>query len=258
MLLFRSAILRAPDDGSASGGNGESQAKPLTEEDIGRIANQAITAQLKRLNIDGKITEAISSLDLDGKFKALTESLKPATLAGEGGEKQAPSSGIPPEVAKQLQQLSEKLEASEAARKAEREALEEVKTKHQFDAGRQRLYESLKEHADPNLHDVWVDHLIHHQRLKIEENEPLLEVEYSPIKGLPKQKEFLPLAEAIPHLVGSQDSKRFMPPPEAASGAAGKAPRGRRGQPAIDSKNPNDRVRARLASLGLDADTQFG
>lgn len=253
MLLFRSSILRAPEDGP-SGGGGEPP-KPLTEEDIGRIANQAITAQIKRLNIDGKITEAINGLDLDSKFNQLVETLKPpAEDGGDSGD----GEGLPPEVAKQLKALAEKVEATEAKYQKEQQERLELEERHQFETGRQSLYESLKEHADSNLHDVWVDHLIHHNRLKVEDGQALLEVDYNPAKGLPKQKDFLPLEEAIPHLVGSQDAKRFMPAPDAGTGAGAKAPRGRRGPAPLDSNNPNDRVRARLAELGLDADAQFG
>lgn len=258
MLLFRSAILRAPEDDPSGGGGSGDTSKSLTEEDVARIANQAFTAQIKRLNVGGQISDAIKGLDLDAKFQALAESLKPPPKPEGDGDDGGNKGAVPPEVAKQMQALAEKLEAAEAARQAEREAREAAEQKHQFDAGRQRLYESLKEHADGNLHDVWVDHLIHHGRLKVEDGEPLLEVEYSPVKGMPKEKDFLPISEAIPHLITSQDSKRFMAPPDRPEGGSGsKAPRTRRGAGSFDSKNPNDRVRARLAELGLDADAEF-
>lgn len=258
MKLFRSSVLFAPNDEPSGGGGGGETPKQLTEEDVGRIANQAITAQFKRLNIEGKIGEAIKGLDLDTKFKELVDTLKPQGEAPKGPGGTDAKSELPPEVAKHLQQLTDQLESEKAARLAEKTAREESERKHQFDTGRQRLYESLKTHADSNLHDVWVDHLIHHNRLKVEDGHTLLEVEHSPVKGMPKQKEFLPLEDALPHLIGSQDSKRFMAVPDPSGGAGSRAPRGKFAGGDLNSKTPADRVRARLQQHGIDADAEFG
>lgn len=264
-VRHRSAILRAPEGDGGSGGGGTGDAgkgdppKPITEEDIGRIANAAITNQLKRLNLEGKITDAIGGLKLDEKFTTFTEQIK-TTLApakpddGKGGGKPQPDA----EVTRQLAKLAEDLEKERAARLAAVQESESIKRSHEFGTARQRLYESLKPHASETLHDVWVDHLIHHKRLKVEDGVPLLEVEYAPVKGMPKQKDFLPLEEAVPHLVAAEEAKRFQPVPDSVDGKGNPAPRGRRGPgPSLDSKNPMDRVAARLESLGINFDSEF-
>ncbi len=108
---------------------------------------------------------------------------------------------------------------------------------------------------------MWVDNLIHHKRLKVEDDgTPLLEVEFAPAKGMPKQKEFLPLEEAIGHLVASDESKRFQPPPSGEGGRGSPAPRGgrRANAASIESKDPAERVRARLESMGISYDNEFG
>lgn len=260
-----SAILRAPEGepGSGGGGGGEpgkgDQPKQITEEDIGRIANAAITNQLKRLNLEGKISDAIGGLKLDEKFTTFAEQIKASLAApksddGKGGGKPAPDA----EVTRQLAKLAEDLEKERSARLAAVQEAESIKRSHEFGTARQSLYEALKPHANETLHDVWIDHLIHHKRLKVEEGVPLLEVEYAPVKGMPKQKDFLPLDEAIPHLVAAEEAKRFQPVPDAGDGKGNPGPRGRRGPgPLLDSKNPMDRVAARLESLGINFDSEF-
>lgn len=256
-----SAILRAPEGDPASGGSGGggNEPKPLTEEDVGRILNAGITNHLKRLNLDGKIAEAIGGLKLDEKLNGLIESLKkPATDPSGSGDGQP---GKPdPEIQRQLSKLAEDLEKEKAARQAAIAEAAEMRRSHEFGTARQKLYESLKPHASETLHDVWVDNLIHHKRLKVEEGTALLEVEFAPAKGMPKQRDFLPLEEAITHLVASEEAKRFQPAPGTEDGKGSPGPRGttRRGNaPSLDSKNPADRVAARLAGLGIDFDSEF-
>ncbi len=256
------AILRAPEGDTDNGGGGggpdkdkPDQPKALTEEDIGRIANAAITSQLKRLNLDGKITEAIGGLKLDEKFTTFAETIK-ASLNPKP-EKGDPKPGADSEVQRQVAKLAEDLEKERGLRVAAVQESENIKRSHEFGTARQRLYEGLKPHASETLHDVWVDHLIHHKRLKVEDGTPLLEVEYSVAKGMPKQKEFLPLDEAIPHLIAAEEAKRFQPVPDAGDGKGSPGPRGGRRGGALDPKNPLDRVAARLEGLGINFDNEF-
>lgn len=268
-----SAILRAPegdnDGGGAGGGSGGEGGKgdppkAITEEDVGRMVNAAFTSHLKRLNLEGKITEAIGGLKIDEKLTALTESFKasiqgpkpePAPKGGGGGD-QRPT--VDPEITRQIQKLNDDLEKERTARLAAVQESENTKRVHAFGAARQKLYETLKPHASESLHDVWVDHLIHHQRLKVEDGSALLEVEWQPVKGMPKQKEFLPLDEAVPHLIAAEEAKRFLPVPDAGDGRGSPGPRTRRGSgSSIDSKNPMDRVQARLESMGINFDNEF-
>jgi hypothetical protein len=223
------------------------------------MVNAAITSQLKRLNIDSKITDAIGGLKLDEKFEQLTKTLKPSGGDDPGpGDPPKKQPALPPEIAKQLQQLADQVEKEKEARLAAEKAREDAERSHHFESGRQRLYESLKEHAAPDLHDVWVDHLVHHKRLKVEDGTPLLEVEYSPVKGMPKQKDFLPLPDALQHLISSDDAKRFMAAPKPGNGGGTPGPRGAaRSGASATSDDPMERVRARLAAHGIDFDQEF-
>ncbi len=267
------AILRAPEGdnnggGGGSGGGGDppkenEPPKALSVEDVGRIVNQAVTSHLGRLNLDGKINEAITGLKLNDKFDSITKALeglnqpKPPAPSGGGGNKPA----VDPEIAAQLKQLSEQVEQERAARVAAVKEAEKTRSEHEFGAARQRLYEALKPHSIENLHNVWVDNLIHHERLKVEDGKQYLEVEYIPFPGSPKQKDFLPLDEAIRVLITTDEAKVFMPPPEPGDGSRGNpGPRNARrstNTPSLDSKDPYERVKARLASMGIDADKEF-
>lgn len=263
-----SAILRAAESdpggggGGGGGGNGGDPGKgdppkALTEEDIGRIANAAITSQLKRLNLDGKITEAIGGLKLDEKFTTFAETIKASLTQQPKTDKTEAKPQLDPELQRQITKMAEDLDKEKTARLAAVQESDQMKRSHEFGTARQRLYESLKPHASESLHDVWVDHLIHHKRMKVEEGVPLLEVEYAPVKGMPKQKEFLPLDEAIPHLISADEAKRFQPVPDAGDGKGNPGPRGRRGGASFDPKNPMDRVAARLEALGMSFDKEF-
>jgi len=247
----------SPDD--KSGKFTEAQLEQIAEV-ASKVSNSAFTAQMKRLNLSQKIQDAIGGLDIDSKFEQLAKTLKP-----DGDEPENPKPGddkaIPPEVAKQLKALADRVEASEAEANASKKALAEAQEKHRFESGRQALYESLKGHADERLHDVWVEHLIHNNRLEVDDEGVVkLQVEHSPVRGMPKQKDFLPLEDAIQHLVTSDDAKRFMAAPDPKGGAGNPGPRAGRAAAGggIDSKNPADRVRARLEQMGINADEQFG
>jgi hypothetical protein len=270
-LRYGFAILRAPelppDEGGGGGGNNPpvDPPTPPTVDDVGRIVNSAITSHLKKLNISGQINDAIGALKLDDKFTGLTkvlEGLKPTPLPapGGGGGDTAKDEEIRA-MKKQLETLATQAERAEAARLQAEQNANQVKLDHQFSQGRNKLYESLKEHADPTLHDVWVDHLVHHKRLKVEDNLALLEVEYAPVKGMPKQKDFLPLEEALPHLLESTDAKRFMSAPSTPDPKNNPGPKGggRRGSPPanINSPNPIERARALLEQQGLSFDEEF-
>lgn len=243
------AVLHAPEGATGATGGGP-PAKQLTEEDIGRIANSAITSQLKRLNIEGKIAEAIGGLKLDEKFEQLTQSLTKPPDKPKGDDD---------ETAKKIKQLTDTVEAERKARLDAERAREEAEEQHRFDGAKQALAGALKQHANPQLHDVWVDHLVNGKRLKLDNGQPLLEVEYAPVKGMPKQKEFLPLGDAVQHLIATDDAKRFMAAPAPVQGQGPPGPRGVQAGPSrIDSKDPADRVYARLKELGLDPEVEFG
>jgi hypothetical protein len=268
------AILRAPEGDGGSGGGGGSggddgNAPLFTEQQftaIGEIVNKALTSKIPKM-VSGGLEAGLKGVNWKDILTPLVADLVPKADSGSGGgsgddagkSKSKGGGTVEPEVQRQLAKLAEDLEKERKARLEAVQESETIKRSHEFGTARQRLYEGLKPHASETLHDVWVDHLLHHKRLKVEEGVPLLEVEYAPVRGMPKQKEFLPLDEAIPHLIAADEAKRFQAPPGTNDDGKGTpGPRARRGAaPSLDSKDPMARVAARLESLGMNFDNEF-
>jgi hypothetical protein len=270
MLITRPFPLLDKSDGGGSGGG--DPAKPFSDEQqtaIAQIVNSAVTSQLKR-GLGPAIGDALKGMNwaealkldetLDAKLGKILNDLEDGADPDKGGTDGKPPAKPDTEIQRQLTKLAEDLEKEKAARQAALAEAAEMKRSHEFGTARQKLYEALKPHASETLHDVWVDNLIHHKRLKVEEGAALLEVEYAPVKGLPKQKDFLPLEEAITHLVASDEAKRFRPAPGTEGGAGSPGPRGARRQAtaSLESKDPAERVRARLEGMGINYDAEFG
>jgi hypothetical protein len=257
--------------GGGSGGDGKGdKSGPFSDDQltaIGTMINGAITSKVPKLVTNG-VADAMKAFDWKAALTPVVTELIPAPgsggSGGGAGDDASKSKGgtIDPEVAKQLRTLTDKVEATEKLRLAAVQAAETLKQEHEFGSARQKLYEGLKTHASESLHDVWVDNLVHHKRLEVREGKPFLEVSHAAIKGMPKQKEFLPLDDAIAHLVAEEDAKRFLAVPGTGEGAGSRAPRGGNGNggraPALDSKDPAERVAARLAGMGVDFNTEFG
>jgi hypothetical protein len=258
--MFIRAMTRGPlfapvDPVQTGGGTGDETPKPLSEEDVGRIVNQAVTSHFKRLNLEGKIAEGIAGLKLDEKFEALTAKL---------GEKKAPEGGegdkgkIDPEIARQLAAMSEKLEAEQKLRLEAERSRAEAEQAHRFGAAKQTLSNKLKEHADDRWHDLWVEHLVTNQRLKLDDDgNAQLMVEYAAVKGMPKTREFMPLEDAVQHLVKEDASKRFMAVPDPTGGHGGKGPNRGSGGTKPDTSTPAGAYRAQMQQLGADPDLLF-
>jgi len=270
--MLRSHQIALLEENKDTEGGGGGNAAPFTEEQtkaLGAMISGAMRGEGKRL-IATAVGESLKSINwsetlkldevLDGKLAKLIDDTGSAGDDGASGGGKTDPAKPDPEIQKQLTKLADELEKEKAARLAALNEAAETKRAHEFGAARQKLYESLKPHANETLHDVWVDNLVHHKRLKVEDGVPLLEVDYAPAKGMPKQKEFLPLEEAITHLVASDEAKRFQPAPGTENGRGSPGPRGGRrvGAPSLDSKDPAERVRARLESLGVNYDAEFG
>lgn len=280
---FWSGVLRAPQNDPGDGGGGagggagggksdpggktDGGAAPFTEEQftaIGEMVNKAFSSRLPKMLNQG-IAESFKAMDWAGLLTPVVTNLipQPAPSGGGGGSgddgDKSKRSSIDPELTRQLQKLQDDLDKEKQARLQAVSATEQLRKEHQFSAARQRLYESLKPHAAESLHDVWVDHLVHHKRLNVaDDGSATLEVEYSPVRGMPKQKEFLPLDEAIQYLVNHDEAKRFQPVRDGNGGGTNPGPRGTNpGKARLDSKDPAERVAARLASLGMDFDQEF-
>lgn len=276
--MFRKTSLLFAADGSGGGAGGAGDDKsggdtgqpftPAQLEHLGKTINAAITGHMKR-GLGSAVTDAFKAINwreiiepVMGEILAEDDTDTGGSGGGEGDDaSKSKRSGVDPDISRQLAKLADDLEKEKAARLAAVKESERVRQEHEFSSARQKLYESLKPHASESLHEVWVDNLIHHKRLKIEEGQPLLEVEYVPSPGMPKQREFLPLEEAVAKLATSEEAKRFMPVPDGSGGGGNPGPRNgaRRANnaPKLDSKDPYERAQARLAALGIDADSEF-
>lgn len=222
----------------------------MTEEDVGRIVNAAVTSQLKRL-LPAAVTEAISGMKLPEMISAQVAAMK------DPGEEE-PTSGKPKnqpksELEKQLQELAAKLEASEKATKEAERLRIETEQARRLDAGTTAFRTALSSKLRPELLDVGVSHWgTVQKRLTVnDDGTVLIRVKRAPYKGAPEQDEDLPLAEALPILLASEEAKPFLPPPAPIPGAGGGAPRnlqrGPDGMPRYDTPATTDEEKARRA-----------
>lgn len=263
-----SAILRAPE-GDNSGGGG---AATFTEEQqaaIGQIVNSAVTSQLKR-SLGPGIGEALKGVKwgevLAEPFKALLEQ-NPGSGSGggsgdddpsKGGKGKGGDKGADSALQQQVQKLATDLENERKARAAAEEATRATEAKRLLDSATTAFRNGLQPNLRPELLDVAVGHF--GSALKVSaDGAPLLSVRKAPFKGAPEEDVDVPLAEGLQLLLTSEPMKPFLPPPGGdGSSRRGGAPSGTGGgAPSLQSKDPNERVAARLAALGLDFNTEF-
>jgi hypothetical protein len=260
-----SAILRAAEGGDGgSGGGGATET--FTEAQlavIGQTVNSAITTHLKR-SLPGAVAEGFKSLNLGETIAAEVAKLAPAKPAEGGGDDDKGKGGkgkssTDPAIEQQLKDLATKLEASENARIAADKARVDAEQKRLLDGAATQFRNGLQPKLRSELLDVAVGHFGKDLKLA-EDGSPLIRVKRAPYKGAPEQDEDVPLAEGLPLLLASEGMKPFLPPPGGANHKGGGAPGpqgGYGGAPAIDSKDPLDRVAARLAGLGMNFDAEF-
>jgi len=229
----------------------------ITEEDVGRIVNSAVTSQLKRL-LPTAISEAIGGLKLDEQISAALAKIQPPPTDDKDKQK----AGSKTDLEKRLEEMALKLEASEASRLAAEKQRIDTEQARKLDAANTALRAALQPKLRPELLEVAASHWGTVQgRLKLaEDGSPLLRVKRSPYKGAPEQDEDLPLADAIPYLLASEEAKAFLPAPGTADPTKGtrgpRAPGMPGGKP--NSDNPLERVSARLAELGMSFEEEFG
>ena len=195
----------------------------LTEEDIGKIVNAAVTSQLKRA-IPNAIAESLKTVDWSGTLGTIVdEKLKtfqpPAPEKGQESE----GSKADPKIEAQLRAMSEKLEASERRAKEAEDARAQVELQRQRDAGISAFRSKVSEKVRPELLDVFVEHFAG-KRLELDEKgNPLFSVKRSPYRGAPEEDVKLSLEEAIPILLTSKEVSPFLPAPGGQQGnGAGK------------------------------------
>ncbi len=256
------AILRAAE--GSEGGSGGGAAEPFTEAQlavIGQTVNSAITTHLKR-SLPGAVAEGFKSLNLGETIAAEVAKLAPKPAEGgvdEDGKKTKGKGNTDPAIEQQLKDLATKLETSEQARIAADKARVDAEQKRLFDSASTQFRNGLQPKLRGELLDVAVGHFGKDLKLA-EDGSPLIRVRRAPYKGAPEQDEDVPLAEGLPLLLASEGMKPFLPPPGGTGHRSGGAPApygGHGGAPALDSKDPLDRVAARLAGLGMNFDAEF-
>jgi hypothetical protein len=232
------------------------QPKSLSEEDVGRIVNAAVTSQLKRM-VPSAISDAVKGLDLDSKFEALAAKLAPAQPEKPQGEGSA--SALPAEVQAQLKKMADELESEKAARVAAEQQRAEIENARRFDSGLSAFRGAVAQKVRPDLLDVFVRDIAHGQkRLTVgEDGTAKLTVRRVPYKGAPEETVDLPLEEAIPLLLSQKDVAPFLPAPGGQQGGNGQQP-AIKGLPLgipVSTGGDSDKLAASLAAfekLGID------
>ncbi len=191
--------------------------KPLSEEDVGRIVNSAVTAQLKRA-LGPAVTEAIGGLKLNEQIAEAIGKLQPVkvdTPKDVDDDPDKPGRITTKELQRQLTGLQEKLDASEKkAQDLDRQRIE-IEQRSRFDAAKNAFRAGVQPKVKPELLDPFVDYLAHVKGvLKVDDTgNPTLTVKRAAYKGAPMTDEDLPLAEAIPLLLATDEAKPFLPAP---------------------------------------------
>jgi len=261
------ALLEENKDPAGGGGTA-----PLFSEEqqaaIGQIVNSAVTSQLKR-SLPNAIGEAFKSVNwadtlkldevLDGKFSKLLEDMPDDAEPDAGGGKSKGKKPAPDDaVARQLKELADKLENSEKARAEEARMRQEAETARSMDRATGELRNLLQPAVRGELLDLLVRDLSGQKRIKLSENgSATLTVKRAPYKGAPEQDEDLPLGEAVPLWLGSEDAKVFLPAPGTTQtttppkGARAPARPGTTAQSQLPS-DPAARTYQQLQEQGLD------
>lgn len=258
------AILRnqdnPPDDNTGAGDG----AKVLTEEEVGRIVNAAVTSQLNRA-IPKALGDALGKLDLKGQIAEAVKELVPQLAppqkgdgSGGGDGKGHQVSEVEAKLQKQLEAIATELEKEKKARQDAEQARIEAENQRKRDAALTAFRSGVAAKIKPELQDVFVEHF-GSRRLKLaEDGTPLLTVRRAPYKGAPEEDMDLPLEEALPIFLASKEVQPFLPAPGGQQGADGRGNQ-RRVAPRVPGNGASDteKADAALAALqekGIDID----
>lgn len=251
----------APD--AAKGGNGDQAPAGMSEEDVGRIVNSAITSHMKRLDVAGQVKAALGELNLGDLIKAEVEKIAPKPPpSGGAGDDAKPKTD--PAIEARLRELAEQLEKSEAARLAEQKSRAELEQRHKRSAAKQSFRDAVAEKIRPDLLGVFVDHFADSRGLlKLDDNgAPVLTVKHAPYKGAAEEDVDMPLDQAVPLLLAQKDVHPFLPAPGGQQGAGGEqkrptfagiAPTSIGGGSDGSDSNKAAAVVEQLSKLGIDA-----
>lgn len=210
--------------GTSTDPNPDDAPKGLTEDDVGRIVNAAITSHIKRLDIGGQIKSALGELNLADTIKAEVAKVAPKPEP-KGKDDDDKKGTVPPEIEQQLRNLTESLEAEKAAREAAEKSRADLETQQQRSSAKSAFRDAVAEKVRPDLLPVFVDHFGDSKGLLTvdEDGTPKLTVKKAPYKGAPEEDVALPLDQAVPILLAQKDVHPFLPAPGGQQGADGKA-----------------------------------
>lgn len=200
----------------------DSAPPPLTEEDIGRIANSAVTSHLKRA-LPGAIKEGLAALNIGETIATQVAKLAPAPPV-EGDKPDDKKAGNP-KLEAQLKELAEKLEKSEHARAEEARQRVEVEQARLRDSAVTSFRSAVSQKVRPELLDVFVDHYGNKNLQLSEDGKPVLMIPQPEFKGGPEVPTAMPLDDkSIQLLLARKDVAPFLPAPGGQQGG-GDSPR---------------------------------
>lgn len=217
----------------------------LTPDEINRLVNSAVTAQLKR-SIPQALTEALGSLKLDEKI---------AELVTKAAPQKPPEGGNPPdpkqvELEQKLVAMQRAIEATEARAREAEERRTQAEAAQRRDRGRAELTAALQGKVRPEAIRAVVDLLDSaYKRVEVnEDGQVTLQVERPQYKGGPLEKATLPLSEALPVFLQSPEAALFIPAPGGQPARGGVQPPVQRGVPAKLGENASDADRSALVN----------
>jgi hypothetical protein len=248
---------KADDKGGSGGDTPPDQPKSITEEDVGRIVNSAVTAQLKR-SIGPAITEVLGGLKLDEQIAAIVSKAMPKATDGQKKpDERSTENDAAKEYQRQLTALQERLDASERKSTELDKQRIELEQKNRFDSAKAAFRAGVQTKIKPELLDPFIDYYSHVKGvLKVDDaGSPMLTVKRAPYKGAPLANEDLPLAEALPLLLATDDVKPFLPAPGGHQEESKKGQSQIRFQTAVGKDSEGNPAAATLAAfekLGID------
>lgn len=202
LLSNRLAPRFAPEGDPSPGGSGAEPPKALTEEDVGRIVNAAVTGHLKREL--PKLTSSFADTlkPIQDQLAALT---KPAAEIPPGDK---PLRGAPdPELAAMRAQHEELKKSFEAERKA-REAAE---TRARNDSTRTAILAAIDPLVRPESKRMVADWLFQNSVEFDENGSALFKLKKSPGAGMPEEDVQLPLEAGVREFLKSKDAEWLIP-----------------------------------------------
>lgn len=255
-------FLFSPDP-APGGGTGEpppaadDSTDVMTAEELGNMVTGAVKNHLKKM-LPESLTAALAGLKLDERFASLE-----TKLAAPPAPQQTPASEPHrTELEKKLAAIEAQLAEEKTARALAENARIQADEARAFDGARLALRNALKDKAGEDYLDDWVDRLsVIDKRLSVsEDGKPMLKVRHSAHKSIPEEDVDMTLEQAIPVLLSKPEYKKYQPAPGGTNdGRRSPGPRNSRSQAELaTSTNPLDRAEAKLASLGVSFNEEFG